>query len=108
MVCINSLDELSADPSKIANLSLGTRNNLMARLSALLLALTAAPAPSAPVATVAAAPLLTAAEMAEQLNVHESAVRTMEREGEIPGVRIGRYVRFRAEEVEAALARESR
>ncbi len=59
-------------------------------------------------ASVADSPLLTAGEMAKRLNIHESAVRTMEREGKIPGVRIGRYVRFRAEDVEAALARDSR
>ena len=110
MVWHNSLDELSNDPSKIASVPPGTRNNLIARLSALILALTAAPAAAAPAAPIAAAPLLTAAEMAKRLRVHESAVRTMEREGRIPGVRIGRYVRFRAEEVEALLtrARESR
>jgi excisionase family DNA binding protein len=65
------------------------------------------PAPTQAQATARAAPLLTAAEMAERLHIHESAVRTLEREGKIPGVRIGRYVRFRAEDVEAALARES-
>jgi hypothetical protein len=34
MACTKSLDELSADPSKIAGVPLGTRNNLIARLSA--------------------------------------------------------------------------
>lgn len=48
-------------------------------------------------------PLLTASQMAEHLNVRESAVRTMERGGKIPSVRVGRYVRFRATEVEVAL-----
>ncbi len=47
--------------------------------------------------------LLTASEMAERLSVPESWIRTEERAGRIPGIRIGRYVRFRASEVEAAL-----
>jgi excisionase family DNA binding protein len=47
--------------------------------------------------------LLTAAEMAERLSVPESWIRTEERARRIPGVRVGRYVRFRASEVEAAL-----
>jgi excisionase family DNA binding protein len=59
------------------------------------------PTPVAP----AAGSLLTAAEMAQRLNIHESAVRTMEREGKIPGVRIGRYVRFDPQAVAAVLAR---
>jgi excisionase family DNA binding protein len=71
------------------------------RLSARLVAHPASAPSPAPAATES---LLTAAEMAKRLNVHESAVRTMEREGKIPGLRVGRYVRFRAEEVEAALA----
>jgi excisionase family DNA binding protein len=38
--------------------------------------------------------LLTAAEVAERLNVPESWVRQESREGRMPHVRLGRYVRF--------------
>src|SRR5262245_49400973 len=59
--------------------------------------------PAAPNPAASSSSLLTAVQVAEKLGLHESAVRTMERQGQIPGVRIGRYVRFRADEVEAAL-----
>jgi hypothetical protein len=48
--------------------------------------------------------LLTAGALAEHLRVPESWVRTEERLRRIPGVRIGKYVRFRVSEVEQALA----
>jgi excisionase family DNA binding protein len=112
MVWHNSLDELSADPSKIASVPLGTRNNLIARLSALILALTAAPIPAheeqqAAISLQAAGEqrLLTAGELSKQLTLPESWLRTEERAGRIPGIRAGRYVRFKLTDVEAALAR---
>jgi excisionase family DNA binding protein len=48
--------------------------------------------------------LFTAGELAKHLNVPESWVRTEERMGRIPSVRLGKYVRFRVSEVERALA----
>jgi excisionase family DNA binding protein len=52
--------------------------------------------------------LLTAAELAERLNVPESWVRTEERAGRIPSVRLGKYVRFKLSDVERTLAERSR
>jgi hypothetical protein len=52
--------------------------------------------------------LLTAGALAKHLNVPESWVRTEERTGQIPGVRIGKYVRFRLSEVERTLADKGR
>jgi excisionase family DNA binding protein len=52
--------------------------------------------------------LLTSRELAEHLNVHESWVRTEERLGRIPSVRLGRYVRFKLTEVERTLVRSRR
>jgi excisionase family DNA binding protein len=52
--------------------------------------------------------LLTAGELAERLNLPESWVRTEERAGRIPGLRLGRYVRFRLRDVERALAERRR
>jgi excisionase family DNA binding protein len=52
--------------------------------------------------------LLTAGEVAERLGVPESWVRTEERAGRIPGVRLGKYVRFKLSDVERTLAERSR
>jgi excisionase family DNA binding protein len=43
--------------------------------------------------------LLTAAEVAEILSVPERWIRDASREGRIPSVRLGRYVRFRRESI---------
>jgi excisionase family DNA binding protein len=47
--------------------------------------------------------LLRAGELAERLGVPESWVRTEERAGRIPSVRLGRYVRFKLSDVERTL-----
>ena len=52
--------------------------------------------------------LLTAGELAERLGVPESWVRTEERTGRIPSVRLGKYVRFKLSAVERTLAERSR
>jgi excisionase family DNA binding protein len=52
--------------------------------------------------------LLTAGELAERLGVPESWVRTEERAGRIPSVRLGKYVRFKLHDVERTLAERSR
>jgi excisionase family DNA binding protein len=52
--------------------------------------------------------LLTAGELAERLGVPESWVRTEERAGRIPSVRLGRYVRFKLSDVEQAFAERRR
>ena len=52
--------------------------------------------------------LLTAEELAGRLGVPESWVRTEERTGRIPSVRLGKYVRFKLSEVERELAERKR
>ena len=47
--------------------------------------------------------LLTASEVAERLQVPESWVREQAREGHVPNLRLGRYVRFSWPAVEAWL-----
>jgi excisionase family DNA binding protein len=47
---------------------------------------------------------LTANELAKRLGVPESWVRTEERAGRIPSVRLGKYVRFKLSAVERVLA----
>lgn len=44
--------------------------------------------------------LLTAAEVAEQLRVPVSWVYSAARSGQLPCVRLGRYVRFHADEID--------
>jgi excisionase family DNA binding protein len=48
--------------------------------------------------------LLTAGQLSEQLNVPESWIRSEQRAGRIPARYLGRYVRFKRSEVDAALA----
>jgi len=52
--------------------------------------------------------LLTAGELATRLNLPESWVRTEERAGRLPGIRLGRYVRFKLSDIERALAERRR
>ena len=52
--------------------------------------------------------LLTASELAKHLSLPESWVRTEERAGRIPSLRLGRYVRFRLSDVERSLAERGR
>jgi predicted DNA-binding transcriptional regulator AlpA len=52
--------------------------------------------------------LVTAGELAKHLNLPESWVRTEERLGRIPSVRLGKYVRFRLSEIERVLAQSPR
>jgi excisionase family DNA binding protein len=51
--------------------------------------------------------LLTAAEAAELLGVRESWVRAHTREGDFPSVSIGRYKRYRLEDVRAYVERQA-
>jgi excisionase family DNA binding protein len=52
--------------------------------------------------------LLTAGELAARLSLPESRVRTEERAGRIPSIRLGKYVRFKLNDVERTLAERSR
>jgi len=52
--------------------------------------------------------LLTAGGLAARLSLPESWVRTEERAGRIPSLRLGRYVRFRLSAIERALAERKR
>jgi len=52
--------------------------------------------------------LLTAPLLAERLGVPESWIRTEERLGRLPSLRLGKYVRFKWPEVERALANRVR
>ena len=52
--------------------------------------------------------LLNAGELAQHLHLPESWVRTEERLGRIPSVRLGKYVRFRLSDVERMLAQNQR
>lgn len=61
-------------------------------------------APPAATASTASPPvLLSAKQMAAQLHVHESWLREHARQGDVPCVHVGRYVRFDPAQVLAAL-----
>ena len=51
-------------------------------------------------------PFLTVEEIAQYLKVRKSWIYEKTRLGEIPYIKIGKYLRFRAEEVEKALVRK--
>ncbi|MGO9057630.1 MAG: helix-turn-helix domain-containing protein [Candidatus Binataceae bacterium] len=87
-------ETLSAEqiPAALAQLAA-----LQGVLSARLLGVRASPASST------SSDLVDAPELARRLNLHESWVRTAGRQGRIPVVQCGRYVRFRVADVEAAL-----
>jgi excisionase family DNA binding protein len=51
--------------------------------------------------TLTASRLLTAEQLAERWQVQKSHVWRLARRGEIPTVRLGRYMRFRLESIEA-------
>jgi len=57
---------------------------------------------------IVAEELVTARELAKHLHLPESWVRTEERLGRIPSVRLGKYVRFRLSDVERTLAQNRR
>ena len=52
--------------------------------------------------------LLSAGELARRLNLPESWIRTEQRAGRIPVIRAGKYVRFKFNDVEKAIAERKR
>jgi excisionase family DNA binding protein len=99
---IITLSELAADPSNAASLPVATRDKLITRLAALILALTATAEPEAPRAEeIKDAPaqeferLLNAKEAARMLGFAPSYIYELARRGALASVRHGKYVRFR-------------
>ena len=96
---IPTLDELAADPSKVASLSVEIRTNLIARLSALIFALTTTGATRAEEAVPARAEeperLLKVQEAARMLGFAPGSIYELARRRALPSVRRGKYVRFR-------------
>jgi excisionase family DNA binding protein len=110
---IPTLDQIARDPTRAAKLPESTLKALLAQCSVVQGALTTqlldrkpAGADSSGTAPITN-PLLDAKEMARLLSVHESWVRTEQRAGRIPFVKVGRYVRFRPSEVERALVQRN-
>ena len=108
-VAVPTLDELARDPKRATGLPRSAIAALLVRIAAVQGALAARLA--GPDADVACAPepsamseLVDVKEMARRLDVHESWVRTEQRAGRIPCVKVGRYPRFHPAEVEAAIA----
>jgi excisionase family DNA binding protein len=103
------VDEIACDPKLAHDLApgvvaalLGRAHIAVAALEArLLVASVATMSPRS--AAMEDDRLLTAKEMAARLSVPETKIKTDARCGRIPRVMVGRYVRFRPTEVEAAL-----
>lgn len=78
----------------------------LAALSAILAARLTAEKPAS-LAEASTAALVDAVEMAKRLGVHESWVRTEQRAGRLPFVKLGRWIRFKPVEVLATLGRQN-
>ncbi len=110
---IPTLDQIARDPSSAAKLPESTLKALLAKCSVVQGALTTQLLDRKPAGADSSAtapitnPLLNAKEMARLLSVHESWVRTEQRAGRIPFVKVGRYVRFQPSEVERALVQRN-
>ena len=110
---IITLDELIADPSRANGLSLDALAKLLAEIASrgatlttlqgTLLSLMIAKRDGGRNGTTADG-LLDAPELAQRFGVPESWVREQARQGNLPCVRLGHYMRFRLEEVERYLA----
>jgi excisionase family DNA binding protein len=110
---IPTLDQIARDPTSAAKLPESTLKALLAKCSVVQGALTTQLLDRKPVgadgsdAALNRDPLVDAEEMARLLDVHPSWVRTEQRAGRIPFVKVGRYVRFRPSEVERALVQRN-
>jgi excisionase family DNA binding protein len=102
------VDEIACDPKLADDLApgvvaalLGRAHIAVAALEARLLVVSIAPASYR---STEDETLIDAKEMAARLSVPESKIKSDARCGRIPRVMVGRYVRFRPTEVEAALS----
>jgi excisionase family DNA binding protein len=87
------LETLLPDPAQLATLSPADQRRLLLRVAALLAALGASgPEPQRPAAD---GTLLTMPQVAKRLGVPESEAYALARQGRLPVVRIGKYVRMR-------------
>jgi excisionase family DNA binding protein len=91
-----------ASGADLGSLSRDEAVSLLLRLAAAQTRLAAAMAGNVP-ESQAPAELLTASELAAVLHLNESWIRNQQREGKLPHVKCGRYVRFRLCDVAAAL-----
>jgi hypothetical protein len=103
---VPSLDQIAADPQSAACLPREVIAALLTRCLVAQSALTGQLVDVKPIeaTTCRSEPLIDAVEMAHKLNVPQSWVRTEQRAGRIPCVKLGKYVRFRLNDVERVLA----
>ena len=110
---VPTLDQILADPASAGNLPERTLKALLAKCSVVQGVLITQLLDRKPMgadgsdAAPIRDPLVDAEEMARLLDVHPSWVRTEQRAGRIPFVKVGRYVRFRPSEVERALVQRN-
>jgi excisionase family DNA binding protein len=93
------LEVLLPDPAALAALSPAEHRRLLLRVAALLATLGARePEPQRPAAD---GTLLTMPQVAERLGVPESEAYALARHGQLPVIRIGKYVRMRPTDLAA-------
>jgi excisionase family DNA binding protein len=113
IAAVPTLDQIAADPASAGNLPEGTLKALLVKCSVVQGVLITQLLDRKPVeadgsdAAPNRDPLVAAEEMARLLDVHPSWVRTEQRAGRIPFVKVVRYVRFRRSEVEHALVQRN-
>jgi excisionase family DNA binding protein len=106
---VPTVDHIAADPASAGNLPERTLKALLAKCLVVQGALATRLLDKSSAGTDVGIeeqmnqPFADAKEMARLLRVHESWVRSEQRHGRIPFVRVGRYVRFRPADVERAL-----
>ena len=104
-----SLDELAADPSKVAGLPPEAARTLTLRLAAVLTALASVPAATGQAVVQPDDRLLTIPEVADRLSVPTAYAYELARRGALPTVRVGpKYVRVPARLLSEWVARQQK
>ena len=107
---VPTLDEVAESPDKVAALAPNVAAKLLARCLAVqgvLIARLLSPGPGEPPTSPAGEPLMPMPQVAAALAVPVSYAYELARRGELPTVRFGKYVRVRASDLQAWLARRS-
>ena len=113
-----TIDELLSDPSRVRELIIDSVPELLAhiasRVAALktlegtLLSMTLSHRVASSIGKNAESALLSAPQVAKLFDVPESWVREQARLGTLPSIRLGHYVRFKAEEIQRFVAERAK
>ena len=103
-----TLDALAADPAKALSLSPAEATKMLAAVGAIEAMLRARIVSTTTNGSAAGLPLLTAEQVAEELNVKPSTIRAYAERGILPSVAVGNRLRFRRSDVGLWIARRYR